>query len=194
MILLYSYITYYILSSIGITFGYHRYFAHNEYRIPKIFEIVLLYIGLLCGGQSPLTWCGVHRMHHAYSDTPNDPHSPLYNSWWRILLSLWRVNNIPRKFVKDLYMNQRVMFFHKHGSLILAFTYFFTIVFVPYIFAILLIVYVMSYLFYGFLNLFGHSKTGSVNRWWINAFAPFEGRHYDHHIDSHKQHRNKVIL
>lgn len=183
MILLYSYVTYYILSSIGITFGYHKHFAHGKYNYPKWLESIILYIGLLCGGRSPLTWCGVHRMHHAYSDTSKDPHSPSYNSWWKILLSLWNVKSIPRKFIKDLYNNPRVLFFHKHGWLILAFTYSITLVFVPYIFTILILVYIMSYLFYGALNLFGHSNYSSVNRWWINIIAPFEGYHHDHHLE-----------
>ena len=86
-------------------------------------EVVMLYCGVLCGGQSALSWSGVHRMHHAYADTKKDPHSPKYNKWWQILFSTWRVNNIPRKFVKDLFKNPRVMFFHKYRYYILVISY-----------------------------------------------------------------------
>ena len=75
MIVLYGYIAYWVLALIGITYGYHRYFAHRSYASNSLVEIVLLYIGLLCGGRSALTWAGVHRMHHAYVDTDKDPHS-----------------------------------------------------------------------------------------------------------------------
>ena len=168
---------YYILASIGITFGFHRYFAHNDYKVNPFVESIMLYCGVLCGGQSALSWSGVHRIHHAYADTPRDPHSPQYNKWWEILFSTWRVKSIPRKFVKDLYRNPRIMFFHKYRYYILALTY---IVFYKYI-AYLLTTFVLSYIFYGTLNLFGHNKTGPVNKWWINLFAPFEGNHNDHH-------------
>ena len=71
----------------------------------------MLYCGLLCGVRSPLTWAGVHRMHHAYSDTPKDPHSPKHIGKWRVFLSMYRIKTIPRKFIKDLLKNPRVMFF-----------------------------------------------------------------------------------
>ena len=76
MDILYAYLTYYVLATIGITLGFHRYFAHKDYKLNNLAEIIMLYCGVLCGGQSALSWCGVHRMHHAYADTPKDPHSP----------------------------------------------------------------------------------------------------------------------
>ena len=96
-ILLYGYIAYYLIVTIGITYGYHRYFSHQEFATNSVGEVVMLYCGLLCGCRSPLGWVGVHRMHHAFADTPKDPHSAKYQPWYSILFSLWRVDNIPRK-------------------------------------------------------------------------------------------------
>lgn len=176
-----SYAIYYFCATIGITLGYHRYFAHKQFNATPLMEVGMLYIGLLCGGQSPLAWAGVHRMHHAYADTPYDPHSPIYKKWYEVLFSTWRVDYIPRKFVKDLYKNPRVMFFHKWRYMILLITYFLAYMISIQIVIYLIIVAILSYLFYGALNLLGHDEDGPQNKWWINLFAPFEGNHNDHH-------------
>ena len=181
IILFQSYVVYWIISAIGITCGYHRYFCHRQYKTNKIIEVIMLYFGSLCGCQSPISWSGVHRMHHAYADTPKDPHSPNFKKWHQILFSSWRVKNIPRKFVKDLYENPRVLFFHRYRFLILLITYIISYLINPIFLFYLSMTFLLSYLFYGMLNLLGHNENGAVNKWWINLFAPLEGNHYDHH-------------
>lgn len=182
MIIVYGYVTYWLLALLGITYGYHRYFAHKNYKTNSFFEIVLLYVGLLCGGRSALTWSGVHRMHHAYADTDKDPHSSTNYPWYVILFSLWRVESIPRKFIKDLLGNPRVMFFHKYGTYIFASHWIITgLVFGWNAVIINSMLLVLSYLGFGILNLFGHDLRGPVNNLWINLIAPLEGNHKDHH-------------
>ena len=182
MILLYGYMTYWVLAAIGITYGYHRYFAHNDYKTNAVGEIVLLYIGLLCGGRSALTWAGVHRIHHANADTDKDPHSPKNHPWYVVLFSLWKVKNIPRQFIKDLIANPRVMFFHRYGKFIFAAHWIIT----PLIFGvnaviINLMLLILSYVGFGILNFYGHDAKGPANNLLINLIAPFEGNHKDHH-------------
>lgn len=184
--MLLGYVVYMLTAWIGITQGYHRYFSHTQYQTNNIIETVMLYCGLLCGVRSPLTWAGVHRMHHAYSDTELDPHSPKHIGKWRVFFSMYRVPTIPRRFVKDLLKNPRVMFFHKHGKTMwwahVVITYFIfgsTAIWVNF----LIVAY--SYIGYGVLNTFGHDLRGPVNKIWINLIAPFEGQHRDHHERSH---------
>ena len=185
IVILISYIIYMALALTGITRGYHRYFSHREFETTPIIEIVMLYCGLLCGVRSPLTWAGVHRMHHAYSDTPKDPHSPKHMGKWRVFFSLYRIKSIPRKFIKDLLKNPRIMFFHKYGTSIwwahVIITFF---IFGSIAIWVNFLVVAFSYIGYGVLNTFGHDLEGPVNRLWINAIAPFEGNHEDHHIES----------
>ena len=182
MILVYGYIAYWVLALVGITYGYHRYFAHKSYNASPMVQIWLLYIGLLCGGRSALTWAGVHRMHHAYADTPKDPHSSKNYPWYVILFSLWTVDSIPRKFLVDLLRNPRVMFFHKYGTYI--FIAHWVISFLTFGWNAVIIntmLVVLSYLGFGILNLFGHDLKGPINNLWINLIAPLEGNHKDHH-------------
>ena len=182
MIVLYGYIIYWIVADVGITYGYHRYFAHRTWKTNALVEVVLLYLGLLCGGRSALTWAGVHRIHHDNADTDTDPHSPKNHPWYVILFSLWRVKHIPRKYMIDLIKNPRVMFFHKHGKIIFASHWIVTpLLFGTNAIIINLMLFVLAYLGFGILNFFGHDARGPANRLFINLIAPFEGNHKDHH-------------
>ena len=182
LLLLSAYFLYMILAIVGITFGYHRYFSHHEFKASVWQEVVMLYCGLLCGGRSALGWVGVHRMHHAYTDTERDPHSAKFQPWWNILFSLWRVPQIPKKFVKDIIRNKRVIFFHKYGTYILAaHQIVFFLLFGINSLIIHAIIFILAYLGFGILNLWGHDEKGPINCIWINLIAPFEGNHKDHH-------------
>ncbi|MCB0954447.1 MAG: acyl-CoA desaturase, partial [Microthrixaceae bacterium] len=65
-----------------ITAGYHRYFSHRAYRTSRPFAAVLAFGGCAAAQKGPLWWAGHHRMHHRYSDTPTDPHTPRKGFWW----------------------------------------------------------------------------------------------------------------
>jgi len=185
MLLIYGYLFYFFVALIGITLGYHRYFSHAEFKANPALQVVMLYCGLLCGVRSPLTWAGVHRMHHAYSDTDKDPHSPIMMSKWKVFFSMYRVPSIPRKFIKDLLKNPRVMFFHRYGKYIWLFHVLITyLLFGINALWINILIILFSYIGYGVLNTFGHDSKGPVNRLWINLIAPFEGNHEDHHVAS----------
>jgi len=182
MIVLYGYVIYWITALCGITYGYHRYFSHKSYSASPMVEIWLLYLGLLCGGRSALTWAGVHRMHHAYADTERDPHSAKNYPWYVILFSTWKVDSIPRKFIIDLIKNPRVMFFHRYGLYILVAHWILTVLTFGWNAVIInTMLVVLSYLGFGILNLFGHDSRGPINNIYINLMAPLEGNHKDHH-------------
>ncbi len=72
----------YWLRSIGITGGYHRYFAHRTFRTSRTFQFVLALLGTLSLQKGVLRWAALHRMHHAHSDQPGDVHSPKEGVFW----------------------------------------------------------------------------------------------------------------
>lgn len=181
MFILSLYIFYWIIAFIGLTIGFHRCISHRHVILNPFFESITLWAGTIASACSPLSWAGVHRMHHAYSDTPRDPHSPKYHKWYEILFSMYRVKKIPRKFVKDLYLNPRVMFFHKNRLITFLITYIIAYMIYPMLVIYFLLLIPISFISYGMINCFGHDENGPVNKWWINLFAPFEGNHNDHH-------------
>ena len=182
MIILYGYLFYYFAALLGISIGYHRYFTHRSFATNKFAEIVMLFLGLICGGRSALTWAAVHRMHHAKSDTDEDPHSPKYKGIIKVIFSRWHVEYIPKKYIKDLLKNPRIIFFHRYGKyihisysllmILLGMNYFITFVILPY---------VLSWLGFGLLNYFAHKDGEPENVPLLNLIAPGEGWHKTHH-------------
>jgi stearoyl-CoA desaturase (Delta-9 desaturase) len=67
----------YWLRMFGITAGYHRYFAHRAYKTSRWFQFALAWLGCTAMQKGPLWWAAKHRDHHKYSDTEEDPHSPV---------------------------------------------------------------------------------------------------------------------
>ncbi len=65
-----------------ITAGYHRYFAHRSYRTSRAFQFLLAFGGTMAAQKGPLWWAANHRLHHRYTDTERDSHTPLKGILW----------------------------------------------------------------------------------------------------------------
>ncbi|MGZ4779963.1 MAG: acyl-CoA desaturase [Thermoanaerobaculia bacterium] len=72
----------YVVRAWGLTAGYHRYFAHRSFRTSRVFQFVLAFIGASAGQLGPLWWASHHRVHHRYTDTENDVHSPIVRGFF----------------------------------------------------------------------------------------------------------------
>jgi stearoyl-CoA desaturase (delta-9 desaturase) len=72
----------YFLRMFAITGGYHRYFAHRTYRLGRVPQFLLAFLGTTAAQKGVLWWASNHRDHHKYADTPRDPHSPQKGFWW----------------------------------------------------------------------------------------------------------------
>jgi len=69
-------LVFYVISGLGITVGYHRYFTHSSFKASKPLRIALAIAGSLAIEGPVITWVSDHRRHHKYSDKEGDPHSP----------------------------------------------------------------------------------------------------------------------
>ncbi|HEY6556443.1 MAG TPA: acyl-CoA desaturase [Polyangiaceae bacterium] len=79
MICVIFFIVHWQLSVFSQTFFLHRYGAHRQFTMSKGWERFFHLFTYLTQGSSflsPRGYAILHRMHHAYSDTPQDPHSP----------------------------------------------------------------------------------------------------------------------
>jgi len=110
----------YLISGLGITVGFHRFFTHGAFRANRPLTVALAVAGSLAVEGPVLRWVSDHRRHHAFSDRAGDPHSP-----WRygetvpaLLKGLWYAhmgwlfdpeNTNPRRYAPDLLRDRGVM-------------------------------------------------------------------------------------
>lgn len=71
-----------LAGSLGIGLGYHRLLTHRGFKAPKWLERTLTVLGTLAVQAGPLSWVTTHRLHHAFTDTDKDPHSPKNGVIW----------------------------------------------------------------------------------------------------------------
>ena len=62
-------------TSLGITAGYHRLFAHKAYEAHPIVRLGMMGLGTLALQGSVLEWAADHRVHHKHVDTDKDPYT-----------------------------------------------------------------------------------------------------------------------
>jgi stearoyl-CoA desaturase (delta-9 desaturase) len=66
----------YVLTILGVTVGFHRYFTHGAFKARRWLRVTLAVIGSMAVQGPILHWVADHRRHHAFSDREGDPHSP----------------------------------------------------------------------------------------------------------------------
>lgn len=71
-----------IAGSWGIGLGYHRLLTHRGFKAPKWLERFLALCGTLGLQSGPIAWVTTHRLHHAFTETDRDPHSPRNGTYW----------------------------------------------------------------------------------------------------------------
>jgi stearoyl-CoA desaturase (delta-9 desaturase) len=64
----------------------HRALAHRALRLHPGVALVFRTVLWITTGIAPRAWVAVHRKHHAFSDTPEDPHSPVMLGFWAVQL------------------------------------------------------------------------------------------------------------
>lgn len=97
----------------------HRYWSHQAFTMNKFWERFFLGLTYVTQGSSfllPRTYALMHRLHHAYSDTKDDPHSPLFfKTFFALVRQMYKQFNFlkrnevligadpeKRKFLKNL--------------------------------------------------------------------------------------------
>ena len=83
------------------TFLQHRYAAHGAFSMSKFWERFFYLAAYITQGSSyisPWVYAIMHRMHHAYTDTVKDPHSPKFDN--NLFAMMWRVRQVSNGIYK----------------------------------------------------------------------------------------------
>jgi stearoyl-CoA desaturase (delta-9 desaturase) len=95
IIILVFFIAHWYLSLFFQTFFLHRYASHGSFTMRPFAEKVFFILTWIFQGSnylSPYGYGVMHRMHHAFADTEQDPHSPKYDeSIWNMM---WKTRTI----------------------------------------------------------------------------------------------------
>lgn len=183
-----------VISHLGASILLHRYYCHKQFSVPIWFEIIGLSMLMIACIKTPIGWIASHRMHHQYSDSPIDPHSPLYVGFWKVLTTTWTIPVIPIRYAKDLYCNPRLVFCHKYWLIILIAVWIVSFIISPYFFLSFAVVpFIFAKVGFGLLNALGH-RAGPTNVPWLNLFVAGEGYHKNHHNNSKQIRLHKYDL
>lgn len=201
-----SFILLYSITAMGITFCFHRLLSHRSFKVMKPFLFISTLCGVLALQGGPIKWCAKHRLHHAKSDKPLDPHSAKCHGflWSHLFWNFFRhpqLNNFEKlkRLTLDLTNEPILMFFEQY--------------FVAINLAFGVLLFIAGYLIGGFkiglslliwggflrivavwhvtwcINSVTHfwgyrnyeTEDGSRNLWWLSILAMGEGWHNNHH-------------
>jgi stearoyl-CoA desaturase (Delta-9 desaturase) len=87
-------VVFYLISAVGITVGYHRYFTHKSFETVGPIKFLLAVFGAMALEGPVLQWVAQHRKHHQHSDDENDPHSPHHHGtgFWNMIRGAWHAH------------------------------------------------------------------------------------------------------
>lgn len=95
MIILNFFVAHWFGSMFFQTFFHHRYASHKMFAMNKFWERIFHFLAYAAQGSSylvPKAYAIMHRMHHTFSDTEKDPHSP--NFFKDVFSMMWHTAKI----------------------------------------------------------------------------------------------------
>ncbi len=75
------------LANLATTVYLHRDLAHKAVQLHPVLRSIFKVFLWMATGICARQWAAVHRKHHAYTDTAEDPHSPARLGWLRVQLT-----------------------------------------------------------------------------------------------------------
>ena len=189
LILILGFLIHYPIHQLGGSIGYHKLFAHRSFVARPWFVYLSTFVGTICFFGDPLTYATIHRIHHKYSDTDKDPHSPIHGRF-RAYMS-WMIFYHPAK--KDLLLGLDLirdypwMLKFKNIEWLVPLIFYTTLFFIsPLLCYMILLGCLLSIHSMFFANAFGHSVVTrqALNNKTLAKFINPVFMHHQHHNQS----------
>lgn len=185
------------ISPIGINLCYHRLLTHRAFKVPTWLEYSFATVAAFSSQGPLMVWVAEHRLHHSFSDTEKDPHSPIEGFFHAHMGHLFYRKDFEddqkqwMKYVPDLAAHPYYHFLNKYHGV-------FTAALIPVLYLWGGIPYVLWGVFVRIVlmwhvtwsvNSASHTwgyrsfdtKDTSTNCWWVGVLATGEGWHNNHH-------------
>ena len=189
--LAYVLVGYFLYSGIGVSMTLHRYYSHHSFEFKRdILKWICTWFAIVAGRGSPLGWVYVHRTHHKFADTLQDPHDPTTVGLKIFFPHLLQYGDtINKRLIIDMLgkihvnINKYYLLFIVFWSIALlmispsVFYFFYVIPFTLSYIALDLFVFLSHT--YGYRNF--ETRDTSKNNWFISLILWGEGWHNNHH-------------
>ncbi len=174
----------------------HRALAHRAITVRPGLALLFRVVIWFTTGIRPRQWAAVHRKHHAFTDTDDDPHSPLQLGWLRVQLTnvmLYRKVARDReqvvRYARDLPQTRLDRYLLDHALVGLGLmTLVLVLVLGPLAGGVAAISHVLLYLgLSGSVNAIAHTfgrrpfQNSATNLQWLAFLTAGEGLHNNHH-------------
>jgi fatty-acid desaturase len=181
---------YFVYGCIGLSVGFHRYYAHRSFVAPRWAQILFTLAGALGCSGSPSSWAVMHRQHHRYADQEGDPHSPKLRGLGVMLIHNYAPKNrrweMRREFRRDpfqrwVHRNYIFLVVGFAGALLLIDWHLFVFGWAVPVAIKLWISGLTIYVTHRFGYANFPAADDSRNVWWLGILAWGEGWHNNHH-------------
>ncbi len=184
------------VATFATTVYLHRALAHRSLNLHPSVAFVFRAILWITTGIAPRAWVAVHRKHHAFSDTEQDPHSPVVLGFWAVQLGNVRLYRATindgvtvTKYSRDLPPDRwdRALFDHALPGLAIGITFLILLLGWPVgllATALHTVIYLSTN---AAVNAVGHTfgrrpyDNLATNNQWLAWISAGEGLHNNHH-------------
>ncbi len=105
---------YFLFGCVGLSIGFHRYFAHRSFAAPRRAVVMFHLLGVMgCFGTGP-AWAVTHRRHHAHADRAGDPHPAGRLGWRALLVGSYGAPADRAAFRRELRGDRFGLWLHRH--------------------------------------------------------------------------------
>ena len=186
---------YFLYNGVGMIMTYHRLLTHRSFECPVWWEYFGTALANFSLTGSAITWIAIHRKHHKFADTDQDPHSPDHLGWWRVQFCT-AYASVEGRYAVDLMRKKFYVWQHKYYmETQLVFATLLAILFGP-----LAVIYV--YLFPAGLTLFfgtmvlsvAHNNFKPRTVTWLALLTFGDAFHDVHHEDSQRYRLHKYDM